>query len=167
MPGNQYAHFVTVIYRISLQFQFGFGMRACIGRPFAWQEVILVYASIVQKFDLEMADPSYTLELNQSLTIKPKNFYIRASLRTDGPTLVSVPSAPLKPAGTIGEAATSTKSDEKKTPLYVFFGSNTGTSEAFAQRVASAAAANGVFASWRVYRLLILSSRIQRKHWYP
>ena len=94
-------------------------MRACIGRPFAWQEVILVYASIVQKFDLEMVDPSYTLELHQSLTIKPKNFYIRASLRTDGPALISIPSASLKPADTIGEVAMSTRSDENKT-LYVF-----------------------------------------------
>jgi cytochrome P450 / NADPH-cytochrome P450 reductase len=167
MPGSRYAHLEIVIYRILPEFQFGFGMRACIGRAFAWQEVILGYASIMQKFDLEMVEPSYTLELSQSLTIKPQNFYIRASLRTDGPTLISVPSAPPKPAGTVGEAATSTSSDENKTPLYVFFGSNTGTSEAFAQRVVSAAAAHGVFAARRVYRLLIPSSRLQRKHWYP
>jgi cytochrome P450 / NADPH-cytochrome P450 reductase len=38
--------------------------------------------SIVQKFDLEMVDPSYTLEFRQSLTIKPKDFFIRPSLRT-------------------------------------------------------------------------------------
>jgi cytochrome P450 / NADPH-cytochrome P450 reductase len=57
--------------------------------------------SIVQKFDLEMVDPSYTLEFRQSLTIKPKDFFIRPSLRTDGPTLVSAPSAPLKPAGEV------------------------------------------------------------------
>jgi cytochrome P450 / NADPH-cytochrome P450 reductase len=60
---------------------FGFGLRACIGRAFAWQEVILVMASIIQKFDLEMVDPDYELEILQSLTIKPKNFRIRAKLR--------------------------------------------------------------------------------------
>ena len=60
---------------------FGFGLRACIGRAFAWQEVILVMASIIQKFDLEMVDPNYELEILQSLTIKPKNFRIKAKLR--------------------------------------------------------------------------------------
>ena len=38
-------------------------------------------ASIIQKFDLEMADPNYELEILQSLTIKPKNFRIKAKLR--------------------------------------------------------------------------------------
>jgi cytochrome P450/NADPH-cytochrome P450 reductase len=40
---------------------FGDGERACIGRGFAEQEMIMVVALILQKFQVEMADPSYEL----------------------------------------------------------------------------------------------------------
>uniref|UniRef100_A0A0W0F1E3 Putative fatty acid hydroxylase n=1 Tax=Moniliophthora roreri TaxID=221103 RepID=A0A0W0F1E3_MONRR len=122
---------------------FGYGMRGCIGRPFAWQEVALILASMIQKFDLELADPSYTLIIKQSLTIKPKNFYIKARLRKTGPplqtSLTPVPSQTLA-----GEAGSSTITASKGSiPLYLLYGSNTGTSETFAQRVANDAARHG------------------------
>jgi cytochrome P450/NADPH-cytochrome P450 reductase len=40
---------------------FGDGMRACIGRTFAEQEMIMVVALILQKFQVELADPGYDL----------------------------------------------------------------------------------------------------------
>jgi cytochrome P450/NADPH-cytochrome P450 reductase len=40
---------------------FGDGVRACIGRTFAEQEMIMVVALILQKFQVEMADPGYEL----------------------------------------------------------------------------------------------------------
>ncbi|KAH7177099.1 cytochrome P450 [Dactylonectria macrodidyma] len=60
---------------------FGNGMRACIGRPFAWQEMLLAIAILLQNFNFYMDDPGYTLRLSETLTIKPKDFNIRASLR--------------------------------------------------------------------------------------
>jgi hypothetical protein len=51
------------------------------GRPFAWQEMLLILASIIQRFDIFMVDPSYTLQLQQALTVKPKDFYIRVAPR--------------------------------------------------------------------------------------
>lgn len=40
---------------ISIQtFRFGNGARGCIGRPFAWQEVMMVTAMVLQYFDLSM-----------------------------------------------------------------------------------------------------------------
>ncbi|KAJ3787486.1 cytochrome P450, partial [Lentinula aff. detonsa] len=57
---------------------FGFGMRSCIGRAFAWQEMCLVLSSIVQRFDLSLVDPSYELQITQAITIKPKDFRILA-----------------------------------------------------------------------------------------
>ncbi|KAH7346150.1 P450 family fatty acid hydroxylase [Rhexocercosporidium sp. MPI-PUGE-AT-0058] len=60
---------------------FGNGMRGCTGRPFAWQEAILTTAMLLQSFDFRLNDPSYTLQIKQTLTIKPKNFFIHASLR--------------------------------------------------------------------------------------
>jgi cytochrome P450/NADPH-cytochrome P450 reductase len=53
---------------------FGNGMRACIGRPFAWQEMLLAMAILLQNFDFSLHDPSYTLKISKTLTIKPKEF---------------------------------------------------------------------------------------------
>lgn len=53
----------------------------CPGRPFAWQEMLLAVATLLKYFDFELDDPSYTLQLSETLTIKPKNLFIRAQLR--------------------------------------------------------------------------------------
>ncbi|GAW00652.1 cytochrome p450 [Lentinula edodes] len=73
------------LYEIS----FGFGMRSCIGRAFAWQEVRISYqemcivlSSIVQRFDLALANPLYELQITQAITIKPKGF--RGGVRIGG-----------------------------------------------------------------------------------
>ncbi|KAJ7452215.1 fatty acid hydroxylase [Mycena latifolia] len=120
---------------------FGFGMRGCIGRAFAWQEVSLVLATVIQRFDLSLADPSYTLEIKQTLTIKPKGLLIHARPRSAKPILYATPSANLKtgitPSPPVSLEAASGQS------LYVLYGSNTGTSEAFAQRIAGKAASYG------------------------
>ncbi|KAJ7181531.1 fatty acid hydroxylase [Mycena crocata] len=127
---------------------FGYGLRGCIGRAFAWQEVALVLASVVQKFDLCFADPSYTLQLKQTLTVKPKNFYIHARRRTDTPVFYATPSSNLQSGSTNREPSIALNVDSSALqPLYVFYGSNTGTSEAFAQRIVSAAASYGFRAS--------------------
>ena len=119
------------------------------GRPFAWQEILLAVASIVQKFDLSLVDPSYTLELKQALTIKPKGFKIRAALRATSHPLSTPPSSPLKAIRATNNQA---QTADGTMPLYVLYGSNTGTSEAFAQRIASDAPAYGqsVSMSWGV-----------------
>ena len=53
------------------------------GRPFAMQEATMALAMILQKFNLEFADPDYELEIKQTLTIKPKNFFMHAIPRKD------------------------------------------------------------------------------------
>jgi cytochrome P450/NADPH-cytochrome P450 reductase len=47
------------------------GIRACIGRAFAWQHALLVLVLLLQSFDFSMYDPSYQLRIKQTLTIKP------------------------------------------------------------------------------------------------
>ncbi|KIJ33095.1 hypothetical protein M422DRAFT_135929, partial [Sphaerobolus stellatus SS14] len=47
----------------------GNGVRACIGRPLAWQEAIIALAVIFQKFDLVLHDPSYKLLYKSTLTV--------------------------------------------------------------------------------------------------
>ncbi|KAI0783002.1 fatty acid hydroxylase [Abortiporus biennis] len=130
---------------------FGFGMRACIGRAFAWQEMQLVLVAILQRFDLVMHDPSYSLELKSSLTVKPKDFKIHAIARTGKPKLLAVPSSTLLNANEVVKVKpgdnTGDHPGEARKRIYVLYGSNTGSSETFAQRIASDAASHGFCAS--------------------
>ena len=50
------------------------------------QEAIMALAMIIQKFTFELADPDYKLEVMQTLTVKPKNFFIHAIPRKDSYT---------------------------------------------------------------------------------
>jgi cytochrome P450/NADPH-cytochrome P450 reductase len=127
---------------------FGNGMRGCIGRPFAWQEVLLIVAMLLQNFNFELDNPSYDLRIKQTLTIKPKDFQMRATLRHDvDPTQLSI---------ALGGAPTETAAgsrdrkpkvavpvDGKLKPMHIFYGSNTGTCEVFARRLADDATAYG------------------------
>lgn len=123
---------------------FGNGQRACIGRPFAMQEALLVLSMILQRFDLIAHDPSYRLRIKETLTIKPEGFRIRAKVRNQQPFRARslVPTAPQKPLQH-GAAPSARPLGGEATPLLVLFGSNTGSSEAFAQRIGSDAAAHG------------------------
>ncbi|KAF8755308.1 cytochrome P450 [Rhizoctonia solani] len=107
---------------------FGSGARGCIGRPFAWQEALIVIATIFQKFDFVAGDPTYNLQLKQTLTLKPKNFTLRAIPRKDAPSAAS----------DIGQ-----NDSGSGVPLYVLYGSNTGSCEGFAQQISSGAVAKG------------------------
>ncbi|KAF8900982.1 fatty acid hydroxylase [Mucidula mucida] len=121
---------------------FGYGLRGCIGRPFSWQEMSLVITSIVQRLDLQLVDPNYELEIMQAITIKPKDFRIYAKPREGAPTFkgfrppkasrISVAVTPVMP---------SASSDGQ--PMYVFYGSNMGSSEGFAKRIAAEASLYG------------------------
>jgi hypothetical protein len=53
----------------------------CIGRPFAWEEALLVMAILLQNFDFKLDDPQYNLKVKSALTVKPDELFIRSSLR--------------------------------------------------------------------------------------
>ncbi|OBZ67672.1 hypothetical protein A0H81_12453 [Grifola frondosa] len=125
---------------------FGTECEGGIGRPFAWQESIIAVASIIQKFDIVPHDPSYELELKQTLTIKPKDFFIHAIPRKRESVPLVMPTSELLQAhhGMKEHTTRPPVSDaEPKQPLYVLYGSNTGTSQTFAQRIASDAPSYG------------------------
>ncbi|KAF7628789.1 putative P450 family fatty acid hydroxylase [Aspergillus flavus] len=122
---------------------FGNGMRGCIGRPFAWQEMLLVVAMLLQNLNFEMENPSYDLRIKQSLSIKPDGFQMKATLRRglDAAKLASV----LNSGGDLLSRAPQILNGEYKPntdlrfhlrPMHIFFGSNTGTCEALARRLA-------------------------------
>ncbi|KAK2595921.1 hypothetical protein QQS21_006516 [Conoideocrella luteorostrata] len=131
---------------------FGNGKRACIGRPFAWQEALLCVAMLIQNFNFTMADPSYNLEIQETMTIKPKGFYMRASLRHEmNPTeleqAIAGKAEDSKHQVATANDAKAAGDSTKGKPLAVFYGSNSGTCEALAQRVAVDAPRHGFSAT--------------------
>ena len=93
-----------------------------------------------------MDDPAYNLRYKQTLSIKPINFYIHAIPRTDKARIVATPSSSLLRDPTVAAtplSPVSPSSGGAKTPLCVLYGSNMGTSESFAQRIASDASIHG------------------------
>jgi cytochrome P450/NADPH-cytochrome P450 reductase len=109
-----------------------------------------VFASIIQKFDLISAEPAdVEMQMKFTLTVKP-HFHVRAVPRAGRRRLVAAPSSGLAVARREGEGAVrpGMKTEERgskegKKPMYVLYGSNTGSAEAFAQRIATGAPGHG------------------------
>ena len=119
-----------------------------------------------------MEDPSYTVQLKQSLTIKPDGFYFYATPRASARSLVvgtKTASSQSQGKSDVHTPAEDTDKDEGKMPLHVLYGSNTGSSEAFAQRIASAASGRGKsLGNQRVRDMLTAYViRIQGHHFNP
>ena len=127
---------------------FGNGQRACIGRQFALQEAALVLGMILQRFKL--LDPHrYQLKLKETLTIKPDGFHIRVRPRaardriavaTNGVAAMAADAAPI---AAHGAAAAPAAAGQHGTSALVLYGSNLGTAEELARRIAQDAEANG------------------------
>lgn len=121
---------------------FGNGARACIGRGFAMQEAQIVLTMILQRFDLLDPEPGYALQIAETMSIKPQGFRLRVRRREDrairphaapSPPAAEAQPRPLPAAAPAQEAI----------PLRILYGSNTGSCEAFARRIAAAAVAQG------------------------
>lgn len=130
---------------------FGNGMRGCIGRPFAWQEVILATALLLQNFNFRFDDPSYELQIKQTLTIKPKDFFMHATLRDhiDPVHLEQMLHSSIPPDQKVGEKdrrAPVTSTQGAKKSMTILYGSNAGTCEALAQSLARVASGHGYHA---------------------
>src|SRR5690349_375778 len=120
---------------------FGNGQRACIGRGFAMHEAALAIGMILQRFRL--VDPHrYQMQLKETLTIKPEGFKIKVRPREDKERGTFTGAAPV--AATSGAAAPRARTRPgHNTPLLVLYGSNLGTAEDLATRVADLAEVNG------------------------
>jgi cytochrome P450/NADPH-cytochrome P450 reductase len=121
-------------------------------------------ASVIQKFDLSLVDPSYTLEIKQTLTVKPKDLFIRAAPRAGAVHLQATPSSALmvnrdavQPVS--GPKSMAVERPSTGLPFYVLYGSNTGTSEAFAQRIANEAPSYGAFRLLNLYAISFNASQ--------
>jgi cytochrome P450/NADPH-cytochrome P450 reductase len=127
---------------------FGNGSRGCIGRPFAWQEAILAVAMLLQCFDFRQHDPSYQLQIKSTLTVKPADFFMHASLRKHiDPNhlekMIHAGKMDVKTSTKERRESTVTTGRKPKKPMTVLYGSNAGTCEALAQSVARNASSHG------------------------
>jgi cytochrome P450 len=59
---------------------FGTGERSCIGRQFALHEAVLILGTLVRRYDL-IADPGYQLQIQERLTLMPRDFRLGLRLR--------------------------------------------------------------------------------------
>ncbi|MCS3447851.1 cytochrome P450/NADPH-cytochrome P450 reductase [Bradyrhizobium elkanii] len=120
---------------------FGNGQRACIGRGFAMHEAALAIGMILQRFKL-IDVHRYQMHLKETLTVKPDGFRIKVRPRDDkdrgafaGGTgaVAAAPKAPRAPATRPGH----------NTPMLVLYGSNLGSAEELATRMADLSEING------------------------
>jgi cytochrome P450/NADPH-cytochrome P450 reductase len=122
---------------------FGNGQRACIGRGFAMHEAALAIGMILQRFKLIDIN-RYQMVLKETLTIKPDGFKIKVRPRTDAERGVYAGRATTTAAVSTAAAAPRARTRPgHNTPLLVLYGSNLGTAEELATRVADLAEVNG------------------------
>jgi len=121
---------------------FGNGQRACIGRGFAMHEAALAIGMILQRFKLVDIN-RYQMQLKETLTIKPDGFKIKVRPRADKDRGAFAGRAAAAVAASNTAAPQARTRPGHNTPLLVLYGSNLGTAEEFATRLADLAVVNG------------------------
>ena len=121
---------------------FGNGQRACIGRGFAMHEAALAIGMILQRFKL-IDTHRYQMHLKETLTIKPDGFKIKVRPRADKDRGAFAGRAAVAVAASNAAAPQARARPGHNTPLLVLYGSNLGTAEELATRVADLAEVNG------------------------
>jgi cytochrome P450/NADPH-cytochrome P450 reductase len=121
---------------------FGNGQRACIGRGFAMHEAALAIGMILQRFKLIDVN-RYQMHLKETLTIKPDGFMIKVRARSDKDRGAFSGATATAAATRAAPAPAARTRPGHNTPLLVLYGSNLGTAEELATRVADLAEVNG------------------------
>lgn len=114
----------------------------------------MAVALLIQKFDFKFVDPEWKLTTKQVGTVKPCDLFIHAKLRTGVNMLalqrdlfhgssVNLVRTPVRRHP--GEETTEKRKGERKVlrPMFIFFGSNTGTCQDLAERLAVSALQRG------------------------
>jgi cytochrome P450 / NADPH-cytochrome P450 reductase len=118
---------------------FGTGQRACIGRQFALQEAALVLGMLLQRFEF-VDHLGYELRTKVTLTVKPDDFHIqvrpRPGVRIDRADQAPADTTPVAADATAPFAEPALTVARHGTRLTVLFGSNLGTAESIATRLA-------------------------------
>lgn len=113
---------------------FGNGQRACIGSQFALQESVLALGMALQRFKF-IDHTNYQLKVKETLTLKPDDFRLRLKKRSaeDRNSGIQKASEAVEPTQ---EDRVSQLASGHGTPLLVLHGSNMGTAQQVAARLA-------------------------------
>ncbi|MCC8961867.1 cytochrome P450 [Bradyrhizobium sp. Pear76] len=120
---------------------FGNGQRACIGRGFAMHEAALAIGMILQRFKL-LDVHRYQMHLKETLTVKPDGFRIKVRPRDDRDRGAFAGSTGAVAAAPKVQRAPTTRPGHN-TPMLVLYGSNLGSAEELATRMADLSEING------------------------
>jgi cytochrome P450 / NADPH-cytochrome P450 reductase len=121
-------------------------------------------AMLFQSFDFELDDPAYVLRHKQTLTIKPNGFFIKARLR-HGMTPTDIASriggseqtsSPPRHMALQDDTGVPENGDSNGQPMTILYGSNSGTCETMADRLAHNASLHG----YKVTRLECLDAAL-------
>ena len=113
---------------------FGNGQRACIGSQFALQESILAIGMALQRFKF-IDHTNYQLDVKETLTLKPDDFRLRLKKRTDQDRKLNVQTGPeIDDRPKVKDVANLTS--DHATPLLILHGSNMGSAQHIAARLA-------------------------------
>jgi cytochrome P450 / NADPH-cytochrome P450 reductase len=106
---------------------------------------------IFQNFDIRLDDPHYQPIVKQALTIKPGDLHIRVSARKnmDATAMDTLIHGQNQVTGRPDQRTQVNGSSGPSRPMTILYGSNTGTCQAFAQKLASEAAGRGFQADVR------------------
>lgn len=104
------------------------------------QEAIMATAMLMQKFDFKLRDFDWKMTVKQTATLKPHNLFMYAKLRP-GLDILSL-QRDFFHIGSEAVALPREKTDELQ-PMSIFFGSNTGTCQSLADRLATSALQRG------------------------
>lgn len=113
---------------------FGNGQRACIGSQFALQESVLAIGMALQRFKF-VDHTNYQLEVKETLTLKPNDFRLRLKKRTAEDRVLAPQKSPKADDRATKTEATNLTSDHA-TPLLILHGSNMGSAQQVAARLA-------------------------------
>ncbi|KAI9707990.1 MAG: hypothetical protein M1820_004409 [Bogoriella megaspora] len=116
----------------------------------SWKSTIVV-ALLLQNFEFELYDPDYKLAIRKTLTVKPKDFFVRAALREGlNPVILQRRLTGGQPPETrsisrpIGQPQNSNyPSQGDLKDLLICYGSNTGTCPTLAHSLAREALSHG------------------------
>ncbi|KAI9003944.1 cytochrome P450 family protein [Hyaloraphidium curvatum] len=127
---------------------FGNGGRICIGRPLALMESTLFLAMMLRRFDVAQAE-GYKFEMAEALGLRPAGLFINVKRRdtqvgTSATAIgAAVQSKDASPAIEAAPATGASSDAATRLPMTVAFGSNAGSAEDLARRIAAAAPRHG------------------------
>ena len=104
---------------------------------------------VLQRFQIEKADPDYKLRLKSNITTKPDGFKMKARRRVGRGLMVGIPGGALTESAQeyrypCTKAPQVSFSQGEAKPVTVFFGGNTGTCESLAQSLSKSAPGFGL-----------------------